>query len=112
MLRRSDGFFLLELLLSLSAWFMMGMFFMPLLMDLSIQSQQHIRDTMAEQFLFEELQANLIEDRIRSNYSIFHNGTEYKVYWKQSSSNGGKEVCVTVDETSFLPKTEICKVPE
>lgn len=112
MLWKSDGFFLLELLLSLSAWFMMGMFFLPLLMDLSKQSQQLVRDNKAEQFLFEELQANLTEDRINSNYSILHNGTEYMIYWNQSSGIAGKEVCVKVDETSFLPRTEICKVPE
>jgi competence protein ComGE len=112
MLRKNDGFFLLELLLSLSAWFMMSMFFMPLLMELSHQSQQLVRDKKAVQFLFEELQANLTEDRTNSNYSINHNGTEYKIYWIQSSDIGQKEVCVKVDKTAFLPKTEICKVPE
>ena len=112
MLWKNDGFFLLELLLSLSAWFMLGMFFMPLLMELSNQSQHLVRDKKAVQFLFEELQGNLTEDRTNSNYSIFHNGTEYKIYWKQSSGFGQKEVCVKVDETSFLPRTEICNVPE
>jgi competence protein ComGE len=112
MLWKNDGFFLLELLLSLSAWFMMSMFFMPLLMELSHQSQQLVRDKKAVQFLFEELQANLTEDRTTSNYSIYHNGTEYKIYWIQSSDIGQKEVCVKVDKTAFLPKTEICKVPE
>lgn len=112
MLLKNDGFFLLELLLSLSAWFMLGMFFMPILIELSNQSQQLVRDKKAVLFLFEELQANLTEDRTNSNYSIFHNGTEYKIYWKQSSVIGQKEVCVKVEETSFLPRTEICKVPE
>ncbi|MFB3165949.1 hypothetical protein P5G62_002180 [Neobacillus sp. 179-C4.2 HS] len=112
MLWKNDGFFLLELLLSLSAWFMMSMFFMPLLMELSHQSQQLVRDKKAVQFLFEELHANLTEDRTNSNYSIYHNGTEYKIYWIQSSDIGQKEVCVKVDKTAFLPKTEICKVPE
>lgn len=112
MLWKSDGFFLLELLLSLSAWFMIGMFFMPLLMDFSTQAQQLVRDKKAVQFLFEELQANLTEDRTNSKYSIFHNGTEYKIYWIQPSDIGPKEVCVKVDETAFLPSTEICKVPE
>ncbi|MEH7013928.1 hypothetical protein V7087_24480, partial [Neobacillus niacini] len=69
MLWKNDGFFLLELLLSLSAWFMLGMFFIPLLMDLSYQSQQLVRDKKAKQFLFEELQANLVEDRSNSSYS-------------------------------------------
>ncbi|MDQ0975923.1 competence protein ComGE [Neobacillus niacini] len=112
MLWKNDGFFLLELLLSLSAWFMMSMFFMPLLIELSHQSQQLVRDKKAVQFLFEELQANLTEDRTNSNYSIYHNGTEYKIYWIQSSEIGQKEVCVKVDKTAFLPKTEICKVAE
>jgi competence protein ComGE len=112
MLWKNDGFFLLELLLSLSAWFMLGMFFIPLLMDLSNQSQQLVRDKKAVQLLFEELQANLTEDRTNSNYSLFHNGREYKVYWNQSSSIGQKEVCVSVEESFFLPRTKICKVPE
>ncbi|MDQ1001526.1 competence protein ComGE [Neobacillus niacini] len=112
MLWKNDGFFLLELLLSLSAWFMMGMFFMPLLMELSNQSQQLVRDKKAVQFLYEELQANLTEDRTNSNYSILHNGTEYKIYWNQSSGTGQKEVCVKIEGNSFLPRTEICKVPE
>ncbi|NYE05018.1 hypothetical protein F4694_001767 [Bacillus niacini] len=112
MLWKNDGFFLLELLLSLSAWFMMSMFFMPLLMELSHQSQQLVRDKKAVQFLFEELHSNLTEDRTNSNYSIYDNGTEYKIYWIQSSDIGQKEVCVKVDKTAFLPETEICKVPE
>lgn len=112
MLWKNDGFFLLELLLSLSVWFMIGMFFMPLLMELSTQSEQLVRNKKAVQCLFEELQANLTADRTNSNYSIFHNGTEYKVYWAQLSGIGQKEVCVKVDETSLLPKTEICKIPE
>lgn len=111
MLWKSDGYFLLELLLSLSVWFMIGMFFMPLLIELSSQSEQLVRDKKAVQFLFEELQANFTEDRTNSNYSIFHNGTEYKIFWNRQSI-GQKEVCVKVDETFFLPKTEICKVPE
>lgn len=109
---KNDGFFLLELLLSLSAWLMIGVVFMPLLVDLSNQSQQLVRDKKVNQLLFEELQANLVEDRTNSSYSIFHDGTEYKISWTQLSVNGLMEVCVKVDETTFLPRTEICKAPE
>jgi competence protein ComGE len=112
MLWKNDGFFLLELLVSLSAWFMLGMFFMPLLMELTIQSQQLVRDKKAVQFLFEELQANLTEDRTNSNYSIHHNGTEYKIYWRQLSGNGQKEACVKIEGNTFLPRTDICRIPE
>jgi competence protein ComGE len=112
MLWKNDGFFLLELLLSLSALFMLSLFFVPLLMDLANQSQQLMRSKMAKQFLYEELQANLIADQTNASYSIFHNGTEYKIYWIQSTVHGQKEACVKVDEKTVLPSTEICAVPE
>jgi competence protein ComGE len=112
MLSKNDGFFLLELLLSLSALFMLSIFFLPLLHDLTNQSQQLVRNKKAKQFLYEELQANLLLDRSNSYYSVFHNGIEYKIYWVQSSGNGQKEACVKVDENTILQRIEICAVPE
>jgi competence protein ComGE len=85
---------------------------MPLLMDLSIQSQQLVREKKAKQLLFEELHANLIDGRSNSSYSIVHNGTQYNIYWILSEDSGQKEVCVKVDENSFIRRTEICSVPE
>jgi competence protein ComGE len=110
MLRKIEGFFLLELLLSLSAWFMLTLFFIPILTELANQSQQLVREKRANQLLYEELQANLMEDRTNSSYSLSYNGTEYKIYWTQE--NTLKEVCVKVEGTSLLPKIENCAVPE
>lgn len=112
MLWKNDGFFLLELLLSLSALFMICIFFIPLLLDLTNQSQQLARNKKVKQFLYEELQANLSADWSNSSYSVFHNRIEYKVYWKQSSLYEQKEVCVKVDENTFLQRIEICAIPE
>jgi competence protein ComGE len=112
MLWKNDGFFLLELLLSLSALFMLCIFFIPLLLDLTNQSQQLVRNKKAKQFLYEELQANLSPGWLNSSYSVFHNGTEYKIYWIQSSVYGQKEACVRVDENTVLQRIEICAVPE
>ncbi|MFP7297651.1 hypothetical protein [Neobacillus niacini] len=112
MLWKNDGFFLLELLLSLSALLMLGLFFMPLLIDLGTQSQQLVREKRAKQFLFEELQANLIQDRTNTHYTDTLNGTEYAIYWRQTPVNGKKEVCVKVVENTLLPSLEICAEPE
>ncbi|MEH7178732.1 competence type IV pilus minor pilin ComGE [Neobacillus vireti] len=112
MLSKNDGFILLELLLSLSALFMLCTFFIPLLLDLNNQSHQLLRNKKAKQLLFEELQANLIEDRTGASYSKFHNGTEYKIYWLPSPLDGQEEVCVKVVEQTFLPGNEICAKPE
>jgi competence protein ComGE len=112
MLSKNEGFFLLELLLSLSALLMLCLFFMPLLMDVSNQSHRLASEKKAKQLVFEELQANLLEDRTSHNYSKFLNGTEYKIYWNQSPVNGQKEVCVEVGEQTFHPRIEICAIPE
>ena len=109
MLLKNDGYFLLELLLSLSVLLMLCLFFMPLLTDLANQYQQLVRDKKANQLLFEELQAHLLEDRTNSRYSIVHNGTEYQVFWNQSTSSGQMEVCVKVDKQILLPSTQVCK---
>ena len=58
----------------LSVLLMLCLFFMPLLTDLA-NHQQLVRDKKANQLLFEELQAHLLEDRTNSRYSIVHNGT-------------------------------------
>lgn len=112
MLWKNDGFFLLELLLSLSALFMLCIFFIPLLLDITNQSQQLVRNKKAKQFLYEELQANLTTGLSNTSYSVYQNGIEYKIYWIQSSANGHKEACVKVDENTVLPPIEICAVPE
>jgi competence protein ComGE len=112
MLLKNNGFFLLELLLSLSVWFMIGTFFLPLLIDLSTQSQQQLITKKANQFLFEALQANLMGESNYASYSIQVNGTEYKVFWGESAMIGKMEVCVKVEETMFKPQTELCAIPE
>lgn len=110
MLVKNNGFFLLELLLSLSVWFMIGLFFVPLLMDLTNQSKELELDKKAKQLLFEELHAKLIDESINSSYSIFDNGHEYKIYWNEIA--GQTEVCVTIEENISLPEKKICIQPE
>jgi competence protein ComGE len=112
MLLKNDGYFLLELLLSLSAWFMLGLYFLPLMIDLTNQSRQLEVINKANLLLFEELHAKLIEENPISSYVIFDNGVEYQIYWRELSVPSQKEVCVKVENNTFLPKTELCKKPE
>lgn len=112
MLLKNKGFFLLELLLSLSAWLLIGLFLLPLLIDLTNQYKQLEVDKYARQLLYEELQAKLIDGQSYESYSVFLNGKEFKINWRDSSDPSSKEVCVKVEENSFYPNTEICGVPE
>lgn len=110
MLLKNDGFFLLELLLSLSVWIMIGLFFVPLLMDFKNQSQEHEIYIKANQLLYEELHATLSGDHLESSYSVFEEGREYQIEWRDGG--GEKEVCVSVVEVFSQEKTEICANPE
>ncbi|MDQ0197315.1 hypothetical protein [Neobacillus ginsengisoli] len=112
MLLKNKGFFLLELLLSLSAWFMMGLFLIPLLIDMTNQFRQLEVDNYARQLLYEELQVKLIDGQSTTSYSKFLNGIEFNIYWRDSSVLGQKEACVKVEKNSFYSKTELCSIPE
>ena len=108
MLKSTRGFFLLELLLSLSAWLMLSLFFLPLLIDLREQSLHLELESKAKQLMYEELQSKLINNKTFSNYTSILNGVEYQILWKDSDAVNQKEVCVRIEKSSFLPETEIC----
>ncbi len=112
MLRKSNGFFLIELLLSLSALLMLALFFVPLLADLNTQSQQLERESLAEQLLYEELNALIINGIPSPSHSIFRNGNEYKITWASSPSDNQKEVCVTLEKKARFPEKTICQFAE
>lgn len=106
------GFFLLELLLSLSALLMICLFFIPLLIDLRSQSAKLEVETMARQLVYEELQASLHHNRTDANYTVIQNGIGYHLYWTDSGITGLKEVCVEVEYSTFLPYTKVCGIQE
>jgi hypothetical protein len=112
MLRNTKGFFLLELLLSLSAWFMLSLFCLPLLIDLRNQFRQLELQSRARQLMYEELQTHLTSNKPFSNYTTILNGVEYQIIWKKTGAVDQKEVCVRIEKNSFLPETEICGLLE
>jgi competence protein ComGE len=112
MLKSSKGYFLLELLLSLSALLILSLFLLPLLTDLREQSRQLELESKARQLMYEELQTSLINNRTTSNSSSIQNGIKYLIIWYESESTGQKEVCVRVEKNSFLPEVEICGLLE
>jgi len=112
MLSSSKGYFLLELLLSLSALFILSLFLLPLLTELREQSRQLELENKARQLMYEELQANLVSNRGTSFSTSIQNGIEYQIIWKESEWARQKEVCVRVEKNSFLPEVEVCGLLE
>ena len=111
MLRSTKGYFLLELLLSLSALFMLCLYLLPLIIELREHSRQLEVESKARQIMFEELQAKLISKGTFTDYSFIQNGVEYKIIWKDTGADQ-KEVCVRIEKNSFLPEIEMCGILE
>lgn len=88
---------------------MLCLYILPLLIELNSHSFQLEANNKAQQLLYEELQAKLMDGNLYTNYSVFYQGIEYKILWSDLPE---KEVCVKFDKNTFLQKTEICAVPE
>jgi competence protein ComGE len=111
MLRSTKGYFLLELLLSLSALFLICLYLLPLIIEIREQSQQLELENKAHQIMFEELQTKLINKNTISSYSTIQNRVEYKINWKNTGADQ-KEVCVRVEKNTYLPEIEMCGILE
>ena len=112
LLKNKGGFFLIELLLSLSVWLMLSLIFIPLLINLKHQAWKLEIEKQSYQILYEELQANTIYEQTNSIHSILKNGIEYQISWKDVDDSNQKEVCIRVGNTSIYSEKEICRQSE
>ncbi len=81
-------------------------------MEVRAQSLQLEINQMAEQLMYEERQARLIDSQTFTDYTFIQNNVQYKVIWKDSDIAGKKEVCVTVEKISLLQETSVCGILE
>jgi competence protein ComGE len=109
---KNNGFILAELILSLSALFMICLFLAPILFDLSQQSKQLQVEKYATQLLFEELQSLIINNQPSQNHSTVQNGIEYQIFWNSTDIPEQRKVCVKVEKNTFQPEIELCRISE
>lgn len=112
MLKNSKGYFLAELLLSLTALFMISLFFLPLFADLIRQAQQLETERQADQIIYDELKAFLINEQPLTDRSLLLNGVEYQISWRNTGAAGLQEVCVKVGKHRILSETTRCRYAE
>lgn len=112
MLLRNDGLILAELLLSLAVLLMLSLFFTPLLIDLTSQTQKLHVERQAYQLLYDELQAYMINPQSVQNHTTVMNGIEYQIIIGDSPAAGQKEVCIKVEKNGFTQETNICQLSE
>jgi competence protein ComGE len=109
MLRRNNGYFLVELLLSLSTWIIVTGVLLPLYLHLQYQTDLLQLENTALHLLFDELENKLDNNLLVGNKSIVLNGNLYEIKWYENTSK--PEVCVEYkDLYSNVQKT--CRNPE
>lgn len=94
---KNEGFFLAELLLSLSAWLMAACVLLPLSISLITQSIDLRREADALYLLYDRLQEMKIRTEPIGTESINRNGTLFTIRASDHSPESLVEVCVDFD---------------
>ncbi|WP_158587504.1 type II secretion system protein [Neobacillus notoginsengisoli] len=92
-MRKNRGFFLAEMLLSLSALCVAALFLVPALMFVYDKSDQIKREKNARKLLYAELLASEADGILPRNDKKNIDGTSYSIRYMERSDGGG-EVCV------------------
>lgn len=105
MLFKPNGFFLAELLLSLSVWMVLTLFLLPMFIQVSKQSLNTQYSREATKLLYDTLQDYLFTGNLLENSTYERKGQAFKVS-KVMSEN---KVCVSYENT-FEKETKLCEI--
>ncbi len=111
MLKKSNGYFLAELLLTLAAWLIIAGVIFPLIMKTMKQSIQAEQENVAVKLLYEGLITAKKEGVLSVHDTLTINQTEYEM--KQESMNGKAvmEVCIRYVDV-FQKEKKLCEILE
>ncbi|WP_428909100.1 competence type IV pilus minor pilin ComGE [Niallia sp. Krafla_26] len=97
MLRENKGYFLLELLISLSGWILIASVFVPMMIVFNKQSVETQEKSEALHILYDYLQEAVVENSERNDFSVIQHNKRYDIVW--SEGNGIKsEVSIQYED--------------
>jgi competence protein ComGE len=109
MLRKNDGFFLVELLLSFATWLIALGILLPLVIQVTNQSIQLELEKTATHILYDELEKRKIVGNVVNNKTVNRNGVTYEVEWRTTEAK--LEVCI-VFQNAKHSNCEKCQIFE
>ncbi|KML46068.1 hypothetical protein [Cytobacillus firmus] len=107
MWRRNEGFFLAELLLSLSGMLLAAGIIFPLVIKALVHSEEVKQDYESTQLLYESLMEAASEGSFPEGETIKKNQTVYQIFLKENQ--GFMEVCIRYENVRDNTK-EKCEV--
>ncbi|RSD27423.1 hypothetical protein [Mesobacillus subterraneus] len=106
MLRKNDGYFLAEMILSLAAFVMAVSILLPLAIHVKDQMAQTRKVSEASHILFDELMHLKITGVATGKGDVYLNGTVYQIVISKSNEDGesSREVCVQYENGHLQAK--------
>lgn len=98
MLSKNKGYYLVELLLSLSGWILIASLMVPMLVLFNKQSVQIQEKSDALHILYEYVQEVIIENPERENFSVIKNNKSYDIIWVGEKEGRKSEVCIRYED--------------
>lgn len=96
MLRNHKGFFLVELLLSLSIWLLMTLSLLPIYTQVTKQSLDLQREEEAVRIMYEALQGYLLEGKLE-NGEVHRGSHIFSISWQMGAFEP-QGVCVSYED--------------
>ncbi|MDQ0156404.1 hypothetical protein [Robertmurraya andreesenii] len=107
MLSNHKGFFLVELLLSLSMWILMTLSLLPLYIHVNKQSIDTQREITATHLMYDVLHVYLMEGIFEDREEVIKNGS-YLINWEAGSESRPTRVCISYED-AFKEQQEKCE---
>lgn len=91
---KNNGYFLCDLLISLSGWILIASVIVPMMIGLNKQSVELKEKSDAVHILYEYMQTVVVENPERTNFSVTKNDKEYEVVWQGKKDGVKSEVSI------------------
>lgn len=96
---KNNGFYMAELLLSLSGWILIAGVLVPMFIQLNKQSIQLQERSDALHILYEYLQTIVVENPDREDVIITRGDIQYEIVWREESGVDRKtEVAISYED--------------
>ena len=93
-LKNEKGFYMAELIISLSGWLLISGVLVPIFIQVNKQSIEIQEKSEALHILYEYMQTVTIENPVKENKILSGNHTHYEIVWEMEQRDGKREVSI------------------
>ena len=93
-LKNEKGFYMAELIISLSGWLLISGILVPLFIQVNKQSIEIQEKSEALHILYEYMQTVTIENPVKENKILSGDHTNYEIVWEMEREDGKREVSI------------------